>query len=202
MQSLDNVLERFDWFNYSRFYDFISEKKFNVLVELGVWKGHSVSYLAEKNRNSEIYAVDLWEDMQPYPHYHKKIDQLKKSEQTPKNLYKLNLLQDHQNMKKIYNEYLESRGTRHIINDIQSDAGEASKLFNNEEVDFIFIDLWPTSFRSSILNDWHPKIKKNGIISGHDFNEREIAEKVKDFALKHKYNINVEKEQKVWWITK
>ena len=193
----DEKFTRFNWFNYSKFYDFISEKDFKVLVELGVWKGHSISYLAEKNKNSEIYAVDLW-DIFPYEGNILKHPTGKWAGPRPKEKF----LEDGKNLKKIYNDYLNLNGTRHIINDIQIDARKAHKLFSDNEIDVIFIDLWPSNDYLDILNSWYSKIKKNGIISGHDYYEDEIFESMNKFVLKTGHKLNVEKEQKVWWVTK
>jgi len=59
-----------NWFNYQSFYDYIASiSHFNTFVEIGVWKGHSISYLARqlRNRNVRIYAVDLFEDSNQFP---------------------------------------------------------------------------------------------------------------------------------------
>jgi hypothetical protein len=193
----DEKFTRFNWFNYSEFYDFITEKDFKVLVELGVWKGHSISYLAEKNKSSEIYAVDLW-DMFPFEYEILKYPSGKWRGPKPRKKF----LDDGKNLKKIYNDYLRLNGTRHIVNDIQMDATKASNLFNTEEIDFIFIDLWPGADHLDILNSWYSKVKKNGIISGHDYNKKEISKSVDKFIFTTGHKLNVEKEQKVWWITK
>jgi len=192
----DEKFTRFNWFNYSEFYDFITEKNFKVLVELGVWKGHSISYLAKRNSESEIYAIDLW-DMFPFE-YNDKITTGPWLGPKPKEKF----LDDGKNIKKIYEEYLVLNNTRHLINDIQLDAKKAADLFDNDEVDFIFIDLWPESDYLSVLNSWDCKIKKNGIISGHDYDVGKIKNSVNQFASKNEYRINTEEKQKVWWLTK
>lgn len=57
---------KFSWngwyFSYSKFYDFIAEQNFDTLVEVGVWKGHSISYLAKTNPGKSIYAVDSFDE--------------------------------------------------------------------------------------------------------------------------------------------
>lgn len=186
---------RFNWFDYSKFYDFISEKQFKVLVELGAWKGHSISYLAEKNRNSEIYAVDLWEI----------------SLATEADWIDINhprderYFEDYIDIKKIYNEYLEYNNTRHLINDIQEEASRASRFFYDEEVDFVFIDLW-AKYDETIktLKRWYPKIKKGGILSGHDYNTEGVSKAVTEFFNQTPHDVKVMKSEiaDVWWIEK
>ena len=52
-----NMLDRNNWFNYHKFYDKIcDEYNFQNFVEIGVWKGHSISYLAKKLKNREKFS--------------------------------------------------------------------------------------------------------------------------------------------------
>jgi predicted O-methyltransferase YrrM len=178
--------DKFCWFDYLEFYDFISSKNFKILVELGVWKGHSISYLASKNKNSEIYAVDLWERIVDYPGF---------------NLNSEKMLEHIKQIDKIYNEYLELTETRNIINDIQSYTWDAANLFNNNEVDFVFIDAGPCDKN---IKAWYPKIRKGGIIAGHDYNFPTVKKIVKKFSKENNHVLNVEKFKigDVWWIEK
>jgi predicted O-methyltransferase YrrM len=127
-----------------------SIKKYKTYVELGVWKGHSVSYLASKlkGRNVKIYAVDIFEDW----------DKNKK------------VLDEVKYVTELYNENLINEGVRNMITDIRSISWEAADNFKEGEVDFVFIDADHTY--NSVIKDikaWLPKIKKGGIISGHDY---------------------------------
>jgi len=186
---------RFNWFDYSKFYDFISEKQFKVLVELGSWKGHSISYLAEKNKNSEIYAVDLWEISLAT-----EADWIDVNRPRDKRYF-----EDYVDIKKIYDEYLEHNNTRHLINDIQEEASRASRFFYDEEVDFVFIDLW-AKYDETIktLKRWYPKIKKGGILSGHDYNIEGVSKAVTEFFNQTPHDVKVMKSEiaDVWWIEK
>ena len=186
---------RFNWFDYSKFYDFISEKQFKVLVELGSWKGHSISYLAEKNKNSEIYAVDLWEISLATEG-----DWIDVNRPRDKRYF-----EDYVDIKKIYDEYLEHNNTRHLINDIQEEASRASRFFYDEEVDFVFIDLW-AKYDETIktLKRWYPKIKKGGILSGHDYNIEGVSKAVTEFFNQTPHDVKVMKSEiaDVWWIEK
>lgn len=68
------------WFDYEDFYRMIASKGFKTLVEIGVWKGHSISFLAnelKKNGNGfKLYAVDLWNDTYRYENYPKLKEQV------------------------------------------------------------------------------------------------------------------------------
>ena len=65
---------------------------------------------------------------------------------------------------------LNIEGVREMITDIKSISWEAASKFDNESVDFVFIDAGHDY--ESVTKDiscWFPKIKKGGIISGHDY---------------------------------
>lgn len=53
------------WFNFQNFYSFIAQKDFQVFVEVGVWKGESITYLTKKilehKNDFSVYAVDLFD---------------------------------------------------------------------------------------------------------------------------------------------
>jgi predicted O-methyltransferase YrrM len=142
-----------NWFNYQNFYKMISEKDFNVFVEVGAWKGHSICYLGNllKDKNVKIYAVDLWDETYKY-------------EDNPRLKKQKVILHD------IFKQNLKNNGLNDKIIDIKSLSWEAASNFRDEEVDFVFIDA--DHEYESVIKDikaWLPKIKKNGIISGHDY---------------------------------
>lgn len=153
-----------NWFNYPNFYDFISKiEDYRVFVEVGVFKGNSISYLADKLRTKEtrIFAVDLWEDTTQYKDSHE-------------------LMEDVKIITKLYNEQLAKTNTRHLISDIKSDSAEAAHFFTDASVDFVFLDAnhdhdW---VKKDILA-WLPKVRKGGIIAGHDATRPEVERVLK-----------------------
>lgn len=59
--------------------------------------------------------------------------------------------------------------TKHVT-PIIADSSEASRLFDRESVDFVFVDA-DHSYQG-VLRDivaWLPKMKKTGVIAGHDY---------------------------------
>ena len=168
------LLNTNNWFNYKRFYRKITkEKEFKVFVEIGSWKGHSTRYLGKllKDRDIVIYAIDLF-DMT-----YKKYDSLEKK-------YMFEIF--NYNIKKLNN-----------IEPIKSISWEASEGFNNASVDFVFIDADHTY--SSVKKDiqsWLPKVKKGGIISGHDyFNPCGVKQAVDEI-----FSDKVEFYDKCWFV--
>lgn len=143
------------WFNYQDFYKNVASKDYETLVEIGVWKGHSVSFLANQfkagGKSPKIYAVDLWENT-----YKWEGDQNLRS-QVP-------ILYD------IYNMVLERDGVRDMVTDLKGVSWEMASNFEDGTIDFIFIDA--DHEYESVIKDikaWLPKIKKGGMISGHDY---------------------------------
>jgi len=156
-QQIKNLQYSEDWFNYHRFYDEIASKKFDVLVELGTWKGHSISYLGKKlleqSYDFELYGVDLFNDS--YIHTKEGNSHL---ESQMKYIYD------------VYNQNLIDAGVREVIKDIKGNTWEVASQFGDNSVDFVFIDADHNyeSVKKDILS-WLPKMKKGGIMSGHDY---------------------------------
>jgi predicted O-methyltransferase YrrM len=61
-------------------------------------------------------------------------------------------------------------GLEGFIKPIKSYSWEASKNFEDNSVDFVFIDA-DHEYESVVkdIDSWLPKVKKGGIISGHDY---------------------------------
>lgn len=156
-QQIKNLQYSEDWFNYQRFYDEIASKKFNVLVELGTWKGHSISYLGkrllEQSYDFKLYGVDLFDDS----YIHTKEGNSHLASQM-KYIYD------------VYNQNLIDAGVREVIKDIKGNTWEVASQFEDNSVDFVFIDADHNyeSVKKDILS-WLPKMKKGGIMSGHDY---------------------------------
>jgi len=69
---------------------------------------------------------------------------------------------------------------------VKSSSTEYSKNVNDNSIDLIYID--GNHSYESVTGDitvWYNKIKKGGIISGHDYNQIEVKNAVDDFINKH-----------------
>lgn len=143
-----------NWFDYEEVYKYAIDKaKENaVFVELGVWFGQSMSFAGVEIFNSKkaitVYGVDSFlQGDQPSKHSEK--DESR------------------------YNEvlkYTKPVVDTGIVKIIKSDSSEAAKLFEDESIDFLFIDANHTYEGVKLdLESWYPKVKKGGIISGHDY---------------------------------
>ena len=176
-QEIEKYLDSEIWFNYSNFYNEVAEKKYRVLVELGTWKGHSIMYLAKKlkqqNYDFELYGVDLFDDS--------KIHEFEGNEYLEP---QIKYLWD------VYNENLVRSNVREVVKDIKKNSWEAANEFEDESVDFIFIDA--DHKYESVVKDiqaWLPKLKVGGVMSGHDFTQptagvkKAVEELLPDFKL-------------------
>lgn len=128
--------------------DIISSLKENcVMVEVGCYYGESTLMWESSEKIIKIYAVDPW-----------------------KNFYDTNdIASQRGNMAEVERIFDENIKNSTKIIKIKSTSIEASKTFEDESLDFIYLDGSHTY--NDLCNDiihWLPKIKKNGIIAGHD----------------------------------
>lgn len=153
--NIEQHLDSNNWFHYADFYDYVaSHKQFKNLVEVGVWKGHSISYLAKKIKESardvNLYAVDLFSDSPDFK------GSLSAQSELPI-IYE------------IYNKNLERSGVRDMIKDIKGWSWEVADKFDNDSLDFVFIDAsHDAESVAKDINAWLPKVKPGGLFSGHD----------------------------------
>lgn len=145
-----------NWFTYADLYTqvvnkFSSGSKF---VEVGSWKGKSASYMCVEIANSqkhiEFFCVD---------HFLGSVEHQIGSE-----FY----TQDIHNLFDIFTENM--KPVENFYKPMKMSSIEASKMFENNSLDFVFIDA--SHEYQDVKNDiiaWLPKIKNGGIISGHDY---------------------------------
>lgn len=133
---LSNIIERYNVKNF---------------VELGVYDGKNVIYLAKKFPNVNFYGVDLWK--------HFETDRINR---LPLNSQKeWDILFD--KLSKISSEL----PNLELIRDFSSKSAEK---FNDDFFDMIFIDAnHDYKYVKEDIASYMPKIKKTGIISGHDY---------------------------------
>ena len=153
------------WFTFQLLYSNMVQKFDNAtFVEIGSWKGKSAIYMAEEivkhKKNIKFYAVDLFEYSEEYKDQF--ID-------TPD----------------LYKEYLDNiEPVKNYITTIKGDSVEMSKEFNDNSIDFIFVDA--SHIYENVLKDlkhWYPKLKTGGIITGHDYSSPGVKNAVDQFFM-------------------
>lgn len=121
----------------------------NTFIEIGSWKGQSSAYMMVEIINSKkdikFICIDTWNGSEE----HQKCDEINDLY----NIFKNNMMP--------FEKYYK---------DIRMNSIDASKMFSDNSIDFVFIDA--SHKYEDVKNDiihWLPKIKKNGILSGHDY---------------------------------
>jgi len=144
-----------NWFGYEELYSHLIDKASvnGKIVEVGCWKGKSIAYLvvesANSNKNISIYAVDTWLGSNIYEHNSDKDVQ-------QNTLYELFL----SNISPV----------SHVITPMRMTSVEASKQFDDNSIDSIFIDAnHEYKFVKEDIEAWYPKLKHSGIMCGHDY---------------------------------
>ena len=127
-------------------YDLIKENvtKCDNIVEIGSHRGVSTELLAMFS--NRVYAVDPWDLVEEYD--------------------EASFSMDAKSAEKEFRERLSSYNNVEVIKDFSENA---YKLFENESIDMVYIDGWheQSAVEQDILN-WYPKVKRGGVISGHD----------------------------------
>ena len=134
----------------------------NVFVDVGCFIGgftKIMAYIARK-RNGKVHSIDLFklENQSALGYIHK----------------------DH-NVKEIFTRHMKERGLLEYINVIEGVSWEVSSRFEDNSVDFIFIDA-DHRYQSvkKDIESWYPKLKVGGIMAGHDYEFEEYDEKFID----------------------
>lgn len=142
-----------DWFSYPNLYrrvvgDVSSGSHF---VEVGSWKGRSSSFMAveiiNSNKNIRFDCVDTWEGSIE----HKEYDIIANKE--------------------LYDIFLENiKPVESVINPVKLPSLVAVDSYEDESLDFVFIDASHEylDVKEDILK-WLTKVKKGGILAGHDY---------------------------------
>lgn len=140
-----------NWFTYPQLYQTIV-KKFpsgSKFVEIGSWKGKSSAFMAVEIANSgkqiDFYCIDTFEgsvEHQNNPELPHLYDIFKSNMKTVEDYYQ----------------------------DMKMTSMEAVNKFDDESIDFVFID--GSHEYKDIKDDiihWLPKVKKGGVLAGHDY---------------------------------
>lgn len=144
------------FFNYLPFYKFVSGiANLTRFVEIGVYSGASITFLAkqliERGTPFELYAVDLWDQVNAETDYKREVG-------TP-----------------IWSEFIERierQGVSGHIRILKKESAAAAAHFKDKSVGFAFIDA--NHDKPHVIADiqaWLPKIAPGGILAGHDYGE-------------------------------
>lgn len=168
------------WFDEAdkRIYD-IAVDKFNSgssFVEIGCYKGKSSCAMAVNIINSAkdiaFYCVDTWKGSPEH-----QLGEIWEDE---------NVVQD--NLYDVFRKNINP--VKKYITPIRKSSLEAAKDFEDGSLEFIFLDA--DHSYEAVKNDlcaWYPKLKSNGMMSGHDWKWDSVSDAVIDFAAEVKMDV-------------
>lgn len=136
-------------------------------VEVGVFKGKSAAFMgveiANSGKNIQFDLIDSWK--------------IESAEDIGKIIFDEDVVNG-----TLYEHFLYNmKPIKNYVNPIRSDSAEGASLYKDNSLDFVFIDAGHTyESISRDIDAWLPKVKKGGIIAGHDYNNT-------------RYNFNVAK---------
>ena len=153
---MDHYFEQIEgWFKFRQAYaEAVAEAQDpSVFVEVGSWKGKSAAFMGVEIANSgkeiSLLCVDHWKGSDEDAH---------KADPDRKRLFSL------------FKENIAPLIKAHVqIKPIRSDSAQAAHLFEDESVDFVWIDA--AHDYDSVKADiqaWWPKVKQGGTIGGDD----------------------------------
>lgn len=154
-----------DWFPYTKLYESVVRKfdSGSKFVEIGCWKGRSAAFMAVEINNSgktiKFDCIDTW----------------KGSDNEEYHQNDTSVITD-----TLYESFLQNISpVKHIINPIRLSSVEASKLYEDNSLDFVFIDACHTyECVKEDIEHWLPKVKVGGILAGHDFHYSSVSKAV------------------------
>lgn len=169
MNTLDFILNKWPTINRSERYHYLDWASregtltrlfrrlgFKLGVEVGVERARFSKVLCQVNPQLKLYGVDSWQ-----------FDEKYRSHVSQERLDGF-FIETRERMKSFFPRY-------QIIRDV---SVTAAKRFGDETLDFVFIDA-RHDYQSAKedIETWVPKVKKNGIVSGHDYREGQNKDK-------------------------
>jgi predicted O-methyltransferase YrrM len=179
------------WFDYEGFYEKTvrnaSSARVSMFVEIGVWQGKSLIFMAELikelQRPVKLFAIDNWTGG---PEVADNIARLEKP------------------YLEIFKENLEIAGCKELVTIIEDDSAKSADKFEDGTVDFAFIDAGHSyEAVSADVAAWWPKIAAGGMLAGHDYQSGwgGVMRAVDEFAKANKLKVKTEPGA-VWTIRK
>ncbi|MBU1110792.1 class I SAM-dependent methyltransferase [Patescibacteria group bacterium] len=173
METLDYIVKKFNidlnqpspiMLAIGRFKDIpklLCELGFNKGAEIGVYRASYSRHLLDRNPNLQLIGVDAWEVYTGYKDYHRE-----------------DIKDAHRESIEVYKKY----GDRATL--IQGWSNWVVKTIPDESLDFVFID--GNHAYEYVVEDialWSKKVKKGGIIYGHDFDDYSNSRRWKDMNV-------------------
>lgn len=151
-----------------------------TFVEIGSLWGRSTARMAQlirdSGKNIKFYAVDFWD-----------LRGITGGVWSPEDIEWANSLGIEEGPDMCYQSMwtvLYRLGLTNYVIPIKLSSREAYKLFDDESLDFVFIDA--DHSYEGVMEDmklWHPKVKRGGVFAGHDYDWTGVKAAVTDFFV-------------------
>jgi len=148
-------------------YTFLSTlpKTYKLGLEIGVWQGWYTMHMI-KRTNMHVIGVDPWIGTESYEDLDQSDSNFNPFEQGPDG-FKWQEARYHSTI-----SFLSQNAPLNRWSIFRSYSNDLSNFIGNDSLDFVYIDGEHTY--DAVSNDidvWWPKLKENGILSGHDYND-------------------------------
>lgn len=167
----------------------------NTAIEVGVWRGDYSRIIIESLNPKQFYGVD------PYLLHDEYGDCPDDTE-----------FANQKNLDDLYERVNQTFSKLPAATLLRSKGTDASVNFQNQELDFVYIDGDHSyDFVKKDINAWWPKIKPGGILSGHDYTTGNpqkghvygVIQAVDEFVKENNLNLCVTHESYAsWWVVK
>jgi predicted O-methyltransferase YrrM len=171
------------WFTFPELYRSAVKKFDNALfVEVGSWLGQSCAFMGveiiNSGKNIKMDCIDIWEPSEDY--------------KLPANVTDL---------QEVFLENI--KPVNSVVRSIKKSSIEAAKDYEDESIDFIFID--GSHHFEDVLKDliaWWPKLKTGGVFAGHDYsNSVDVKHAVDAWLIMNNLTLVYDSEQ-CWGLSK
>jgi len=176
------------WCDYSAFYRALARSIPDgaVFVEIGSWMGQSIAVFCQElqdiGKAAEVWCVDTFKGEQNQPAH-------------------VEIVEDNGgSVKHLFDSNTEAAGVRDMIEAIVGDSAESASKFADGSIDAVYIDA--AHDYNSVVKDlaaWFPKVKPDGVFSGHDYPCEDVKRAVDEHAAANGYT--VEQIGRVWMRT-
>jgi hypothetical protein len=161
---------------HDRFGDFLDYMPHNAIaIEVGVQGGGYAAFMLRKTNPQKLFLIDCWQHQDPQIYDDPEANVSDAQQET------------------LYNETVSrfARDPRVII--LRQYSKDAAAQFDDESVDWVYIDANHSyeAAREDIAL-WWPKVKKGGILSGHDYAVRSsfgVVQAVNEFLLEQNLSL-------------
>jgi hypothetical protein len=173
------------WFTFPELYKKAVET-FNSgshFVEIGSWLGRSAAFLAVEILNSgkqiKFDCIDTWAGS----------DEHRYNDVVVNNV--------------LFERFLNNiRPAKEVITPIRKPSLEAVELYDDNSLDFVFIDA--SHDYENVLKDvkaWYPKVKSGGLFAGHDYVSGwdGVIQAVDEFMLENNYTLDIQSSKENTW---